>query len=370
MAITEQDKQAIDQAVEKLYFVSKDEHGNKSIDAFYPDYRDTNEFLLQQAYDLRKAAYEEPACYAPDEAIIFSLEDKISEAYVDELWDCEDKIVQEAGFDRSDDKAGELLEYLRDNYMIELPFDHYFKQNIKVNIMLDAQDEGNKDFVSIYEQKEALCGNFSPEDTRESLAEETGLTMLVKQQGHTMEELQQTMTEYQEFFYGENADHSANYSGRYSEFEKNHNPFLVSICQELDNMHNYMNCMTILAKMDMYQFADMMKPGKEITLPKDAMVGIYSPWNGGGSVLEVALEKDFVIPSEKIWDVQIEGAKLDYQYSVDQTYGLIESCWKNVKAIQDAAPQKKASLDVMIQTAHLKTQAGMDTPGPEQSPQR
>lgn len=370
MAITEQDKQAIDSAVEKLYFVSTDKDGNKSFDPFYTDYRDSNEFLLQQAYDLRKAAYEEPACYEPDEALIDSLQDMITEAYDEQLWDIEDGIVREAGFEPSDDKTQELLDYLRETYAIEFPFDHYFNQDIKVNIMLDAQDEGNKDFVSIYEQNEALCGNLSPEDARESLAEETGLSLLVKQQGHTMDELQQTMKEYQEFFYGENADHSADYSDRYSDIEKSHNPFLTSICQELDNMTNHMNCMTILAKMDMYQFAEMMKPGKEITFSKDAMVGIYSPWNGGGSVLEVALEKDLTIPSEKIWDVQIEGAKLDYQYSVDQTYGLIGSCWTDVKAIQDAVPEKKPSLDAVIQAAQLKSGSGMGEHGPEIECQR
>lgn len=367
MAITEQNKQAIDAAVKSLYFVSTDENGIKSIDAFYPDYQDTNEFLLQQAYDLRKAAYEEPACYEPNDALILSVEDLIAEAYDEELYDVEDEILREAGFSRSDDLAEDLLDYLRETYSIAPPFDHYLKQDIKVNLLLDAKDEANEDFVTIAEQNEALCGKLS---AVEALSKESGLTLLVKQQGHTMDELQQTMTEYQNAFYGENADHSADYDTRYKNFEKSHNPFLSSVCQELDNMPRFMNCLTILAKVDMYQFAEMMKPGKEITFPKDAMVGFYSPWVGGGSVLEIALEKELTISSEKIWDAQIEGARLGYNYSVNQSYGLIESCWKDVKEIKDTVPEKKPSLDAMIQAAQLKSQSGMGDLGPEVEPQR
>lgn len=368
MAITEQDQRAIDEAVEKLYYVSTDAQGNKSIEPFYPDYRDTNEFLLQQAYDDRKTAFEQNQHGEPEDTLLLDMEDKISEMYMEELWEVEDNIMSEAGFDSGRDE--EQLEYLRDTYAIILPFDHYLDQQVKVNIMLDAKDEGNRDFVSIAEQNEALCGMLSPEDAKKTLAEETGLTFLVQQQGHTMEELQQTMSAYQEFFYGENADHSASYERRYADFEKGRNPFLVSVCLELDNMTNYMNTVTILASVSLKEFAEMMKPGKQITFPKDAMVGIYSPWNGGGSVLDVALEKELSIPSDKIWDVQIEGAKLDFQYSVDATYGLIGSAWKEVKEITDAAPEKKPSLDNVIQAAQFKSQSGADRNGISQEPQR
>ena len=368
MAITEQDQRAIDEAVEKLYYVSTDAQGNKSIEPFYPDYRDTNKFLLQTAYDNRKAAFEQGRGGEQENTLLWALEDKISENYTEDLWKVEDKIMSEAGFDSGRDE--EQQEYLRETYRINLPFDHYLDQQVKVNIMLDSKDEANQDFVVIAEQNEALCGRFSPEEAKESLAKESGLTFLVQQQGHTMEELQQTMSAYQEFFYGENADHSASYERRYADFEKSRNPFLVSVCLEMDNIVNAMNSMTILASVSLKEFAEMMKPGKEITFPKDAMVGIFSPWNGGGSVLEVALEKELSIPSDKIWDVQIEGAKLDYQYSLDSTYGLIGSAWKEVKAIKDAAPEKKPSLDNVIQAAQFKSQSGADRNGISQEPQR
>lgn len=370
MAISEKDKQAIDQAVHELYFVSADENGRKSFCPFYPDYRDTNEPFLQTAYDNRKLAFEEKT-EDPKNALLYMLQDEIAEGYDEQRWDVEDEIMRKAGFEPSDDMAQEQIEYLRDEYDMEIPADHFLNQKMFVNIMLDAKDEANRDFIVIQEQDTALWDvEMDPAEAEEILSEDSGLKFLVEQQGHTMQELKQTRDAYIDAFYRNNADRNASYDGFYEAFSKTHNPFLSSLCQELDNMHNHMNCMTILARVDMYEFAQMMQPGKEISFSKDTMVGIYSPWNGGGSVLEIELEKDLVVPSEKIWDVQIEGANLDYQWSVNQTYGLIQSCWKDIKEIRDAEPEKKPSLDAQIHSAQKIAESSADHHGPEQEAQR
>lgn len=358
MTISEQDKQAIDQAVRDLHFVSVDEEGRKSFCPFYPDYRETNEPYLQTAYDNRKIAFDEKA--EDPQILLYTLQDEICGAYDEQRWDVEDEIMRKAGFDPSDDMAEDQIEYLRDEYDMQVPLDHFMNQKMFVNIMLDAHDEGNRDFVLIQEQYEALCGD---EDLADQLSEQSGLTFLVQQQGYTIPELKATMEAYRELFYGDHADHNASYDERYEAFLQTHNPFLSSVCQELDNIHNYMNCLTILAKVDMYEFAEMMQPGKEITFSKDAMVGVYSPWNGAGSLLEIALEKDLTVSSDKIWDIQIEGAELDNQYSVNTSYGLIQSCWKDVKGITEAAPEKKPALDSKIQAAQKAAEASAEQRG-------
>jgi hypothetical protein len=79
------------------------------------------------------------------------------------------------------------------------------------------------------------------------------------------------------------------------------------------------------------------------------MIGIYNPWNGSGSVLEIELEKDLVFTTDMIRDIQIEGVKPDFEWTVDNTYGLIGSCWKAPKSIEDAPAQQKG-LDDVIKT--------------------
>lgn len=369
MAITEQDKRAIDEAVAELYFVKTDEEGNKSFDPFYTDYHDTNDFLIQKAYNLRNAAFEKKYGELAGDVLLDALKEEIAGVYQEQMWDIEDEIMRKAGFDPSDDMAEEQISYLREAYIIDFPYDHYLNQSVLVNVMLGPNEESNLDFGAIKQQEEALSGAYSAEDTKDALAWDTGLRFLVEQQGHTMEQLQEVYKAFNDTFYnGNTADLHFNYNDRYKEFCANRNPFLCSVAQELDNTTNVMTTMTILAKMDLYQFAEMMKPDKEITFPKNAMVGIFAPWVGGGSILEVELEKDLVIPSDKIWDVQIEGTDLDQVYSVDSVFGLVKNCWQEVTSIQDAEPTKKPALDSMICNAQKKVAAPQEknTPAKEQ----
>lgn len=370
MAITEKDKLAIDRAVSDLHWVYTDENGVRSFNPFYTDYKDTNDFLIQEAYNMRRAAFQEQQTYEPENTLIFTLQDMISDAYREQTWDIEDDIVRKAGFDPADDKAQEQLSYLRETYVMEFPFDHYLNQDVLVNIMLAGSNEIDMDFGTIKQQQEALCGKLEPEDTQELLHMRNGLAFLLEQQGHSMQEIQSLLPKYIETFYGDDADHSARYSDRYEQFTKENNRFLSSVCKELDELHNYMNCVTILSKMSLYQFAEMMQADKEVTFPKNSTVGFFCPWAGGGSVLEIELEKDLVVPSEFIWDAQIEGAQLDNQYSVNSVFGLVGDAWERVKSVADAHQTRKPLLDDMIRNASQKTQIQIDSKVSEKEAER
>jgi len=65
------------------------------------------------------------------------------------------------------------------------------------------------------------------------------------------------------------------------------------------------------------------------------MLGIYNSWNGSGSLLEIELEKPLTLSSKDIFKIQIEGSRYCYEYTVDQTYGLIGSCWKPVSLTEN-----------------------------------
>ena len=343
MAFTNDDKRAIDAAAERLHYLEKGEDGMKHIE-LYADYRDTNESLLQIAYDNRH-----------ENDLMDKLRDQIADWYFWTAGETENEILS----DFDPDILEEAQDYFRENYAIDIPYDHFLDQSMKVNLMLDCGNEANRDFISIYELRQALIGNLDPQDTKLALEDENGLSWLVKQQGYTMSQLQKTMQEYDEFFYGDNADHQASYDKRYEAFTQKHSRFLSSVCQELDNAPNYMNTLTILAEVSAYDFARMMQDDNEIVFPKNVMLGIYSPWQGGGSVLEIELEKDLVVPTSLIWDAQIEGAQSVSQYTVDSTYGLVASCWKNPLEIREASAQNKTipSLESMIQAASQKASA-------------
>ena len=112
---------------------------------------------------------------------------------------------------------------------------------------------------------------------------------------------------------------------------------------------------TVLANMSMNDYAKMLQQGSEVTMPKGCMLGVFAPWNGSGSVLEIELDKDFTFKREDIYDVQIEGVKPDQGYTVDQTYGLVSSAWQKPKAIEVKTQERKPALDQQIQSANSKS---------------
>lgn len=358
MAISNEDIRAIEDAVETLHYVSTDANGSKYIE-IYADYRDTNEGLLDKAYENRKLGFadDDNAPYA----LVDFLRETIGEWYADTVWDMEDKILRKAGLDDvSDDRREDCLDYLREQFPIIPDYDHFLGQDTRVNIMLKCGDEGNRDFIGIREQFAAMFAeDWSEEEREAAMAEENGLSWLVRQQGHTMEELTETIHAYYAFFESrEAADMS--YEDKYKAFRDSHNPFLTSVCQELANMVNDMNTMTALVSISLDDLAEFMQPGKELVLPKNAMIGIFNPWNGGGSTLDIELEKDLVVPSDLLYDIQIEGVKPDWSYTVDGVYGLIGSAWVPAKQVREQQPEKNEqhpTLDNLISAAQKKAGA-------------
>ena len=63
-----------------------------------------------------------------------------------------------------------------------------------------------------------------------------------------------------------------------------------------------------------------------IIISKRAETGLYDPWNGGGSLLEIQLEKDVELPIKFIRSALPDGAD---GYSISSAYGLCGSAWRN-----------------------------------------
>ena len=153
MRLTKQDKHAIEVALQKCFWVDTDKHGSKFIE-IYADYRDTNDFLLQTAYDHRKDAFEAKNGYDPENGLLFALQDKITETYDDVIWKYESEVLREANVDSVDHE--EQLEYLRELAYFVPPYDHFLNQDMNVNILIGTPEEQNHDFGTIHYQYLAM----------------------------------------------------------------------------------------------------------------------------------------------------------------------------------------------------------------------
>lgn len=369
--ISFQDKQAILDAANKHFFVeeNKDAPGHYSIQ-LYGDYRDTNEFLLQTAYDNRDNA----------ENILPSLTDEIQTAWEETVSDAAYDILLEAGFDPGDDAFDSQREWFYEAFSIDPPVKDYLGQDMKVNIMLRTPLDRKEDDSTPFMLKEALmhftgAGRLSRDleanidsqaEADEIIHQDSMVKRLVEQQGYTMDDLSAVAKDYFHDFYGyygnpesfsftdENGEKNS-YDKRFEMFTATHSKFLSTVCQELDNMGYSFGVVTVLVNMSMNDYAKMLQQDSEVTMPKGCMLGVFAPWNGSGSVLEIELDKDFTFKREDISEVQIEGVKPDQGYTVNQTYGLVSSAWQKPKAIEVKTQERKPALDQQIQSANAKT---------------
>jgi hypothetical protein len=215
----------------------------------------------------------------------------------------EDEIMKEIERHWDEDEHGEFDEYaeiarefVRENVDFNFPYDHYLKQDVKVNLMLDTGD-ANYDYT---------LNNFYSYNASqdEEISSESSIIWLVQQQGYTKEQLTE--------FLKNDDDHESK--------------FLKSITQELCNVSTHMNALTFFVKMTLKDFIDLHDdPYENLVLSKGSNCGLYDPWNGAGSTLEITLDKDVVIPSKFI-KAHVDGCR---GYGVDSIYGMSGSFWKD-----------------------------------------
>lgn len=126
---------------------------------------------------------------------------------------------------------------------------------------------------------------------------------------------------------------------------ENEDKFIESCIQEFENLPSHMGTVTFLVKMNLFHLFNLMELQKKeydekgkydprkneisksyIVLGKETMCGLYNPWDGSGSVLEIELDKDVKLPI-KYCVFCVDGCKM-YGYDVGDVYGMMNSAWK------------------------------------------
>ena len=249
--------------------------------------------------------------------------EKMFEWYQDAEWQIESDIKQyvmehieiHAPNEEIDDE--EIRDEIRELVSIDYPYEHFLDQELYVNIMVDTGD-GNYDYVlnCVYPHYNGVYG--------ETINDKASIVWLARQQGYTKRDLNAAL--------------------RLGDV-KNPNGFLQSMRQEVINGSSHMLTLTFLAKMTLrdlielneaIKLQDKDKPHYDATerpycgfviIDKKAETGLYDPWNGGGSVFEIQLEKDVRLPIRFIRSALPDGGD---GYSVEGVYGMCGSAWRDV----------------------------------------
>ena len=216
-----------------------------------------------------------------------------------------------------------------------------FNSDVKVNIMLDTGD-GNYDFT-----KNNILnwyGTSGGYGDKGNIQEESSILWLAKQQNKE-NELRET------------CERLFRKDGDYVDREVQKDKFIESVVQELENLPSHMSTLTFLLKMDLFELFELHRaiklqeplehkydPRKSggdgyIVISKDTMCGLFDPWYGGGSVLEIELDKDVILPIKYIWRAKVECNGGSWNYGIDEVYGLCSSCWHG--KIKEIHPMKE-----------------------------
>lgn len=227
---------------------------------------------------------------------------------MDYVMDCEGyefgelKTIIEDNLPEDDDEneieydIDDIMDFLREDEIVlyNFPYDHYLKTPIKIDVIVDAGD-GDYDFTL----NNFLSYNASED---EEIEEESGILWLVKQQGYTKEDLLNAIKSGTE------------------------NKFLQSVIDECHNVSSHMNALSFFIEMTLGEYLDY-EDSKEkcIKIQPDTNCGLYDMWMGSGSLLEIKLEKEVILPKELI-SIHMDGAR---GYGVENIYGTFDSHWKN-----------------------------------------
>lgn len=207
--------------------------------------------------------------------------------------------------------------YISDIVRFGYPVEHFMDQEVCVNIMVNTGDV-NYDFTlnSVFP-----CSYGSPQD---NINDEAAIVWLANQQGYNKTKLKAEL--------------------RKGDMTNPHG-FLESLRVELANLPSHMSVLTFLVRMPLRQLLDLntairwawkhgslYTPKKTafsgyIVLDKDVISGLYDPWYGSGSCLDLEFEKDIKLPINYIWLATPDGGR-EGHYSIEQTFGLLPSAWR------------------------------------------
>ena len=199
-------------------------------------------------------------------------------------------------------------EMIREEFMdiiyIDYPEDWALGQEFCFNIIVSNGDD-NYDFW-LNEHIVDEDGNVGEK------AEKAGLVWLAKQQGHTLEELIESLKD---------------------EEYVNPNKFISSLAAEIFNGYGC-EALTFCVKMTLGQaivLKEKMKsnPNGSVILNKNVTCGLFNPWDGSGSILDIACEKDIEIPFENIWKFYIDARRGNRYDSIHNVYGTDSSLWRD-----------------------------------------
>ena len=218
--------------------------------------------------------------------------DWLNDAYGDEVVNLASECAEDLEIEHET-----AWEFLTEMVEVRLPEQHFLDQEIHVDILVDTGD-ANYDFI---------CNNIAPAwggcDPDEAHAE-ASIFWLAGQQGYCKDYVIAAL-----------------------KGEETRSAFLESLVREVENEASSINVLTFLCTMTLKQWIEVREAGRRgaLRIEKDAVCGLFDPWSGAGSTMDLELEHDVVLPLELVHEITPDVCL--YRYGVNEVYGLVGKAW-------------------------------------------
>lgn len=278
-------------------FCSEDEHGIL--------------YITPHTYHRNELNIDELKCIGQSHYPLMELENIVNNMFKDDLDTCYYEAFNRVLMDRDvkevvkSKNSSELHELFDDCFYVKEPIDHFLKQSVCVDFLLDCTDIGAR----------IGADNLN-------ITEEASLLWLAKQQGYTKTQLLKAFL-------------SRGY---------NSTPFLKSVYIAAQNCASSMNALTFLVNMELQQYFELHKAitietyrnrsvylkdrtGRGyVVLDKNTTCGLFDFWKGGGGASGIKLEKDVKLPLRCLQAVRFD---CYWQYSIRDTLQGGSELWQN-----------------------------------------
>lgn len=226
---------------------------------------------------------------------------------VDDFYEKTDsKFLEDAAIIEDEEELDEemVCEAFMDIVYVDYPEDWALEQKYCFNIIVSNGDD-NYDFW--------LNEHIIDEDGKvDENAEKAGLIWLAKQQGHTLEQVVEALK---------------------NEEYVDPNKFISSLSAEV---YDGYGCQALIfcTKMTLGQAIELKEKMKSnpigsIVLSRFVTCGLFNPWDGSGSLLDIVCEKDVEIPFENVWKFYIDERRSNRCDSIHNVYGVTDGLWKD-----------------------------------------
>ena len=240
----------------------------------------------------------------------------VSDVYNDIVNDMTD---EEARFMKKNEE--ECMTEVYENLDIHFPYDDFLDEKICCNIVIDNGD-ANTDFNAhtISPFYEAIFTK-----NRSNLSRESGMMLIAKLQDYRIKDFRKIFN-------------ACRYADTYGKTKKMKDlnqkyPFITSCYREIKESNGPLTAFVLCVKTTLREILAWNTEKTDIRISKNIETcGLYDYWNGAGSNLEIHLEKDIVIPKEKVYCFMPDFC---WEYSIENCYGMTSKAWTTMLKIRE-----------------------------------